>query len=218
VHFWLAQLYEAQGDPAKDSAQCGEYLKFVPIRPDHGHGENSIVKLEEQLNKLDLASRSQRRRSGISLPNPGDLQTDTTVVKKAILRDPFGDHHALKSRAFVHVPCIGAEMSNKKAPRPRLCLYFTHAQCFVSTLIPIVAVMCATWAQDPDTEWGHTLPTAKLRRPSFGLVADKREAAEMSMWARMESGLPRRQDAIQRNPGHGACFVSGQRIRSASQP
>jgi len=51
VHFLLAQIYEAKGDPAKEAAQLREYLKFVTDPADMAMVKQYLSQLEEQLNK-----------------------------------------------------------------------------------------------------------------------------------------------------------------------
>ena len=51
VHFLLAQIYEAKGDPKNEAAQLREYLKFVTDPADAAMVKQCLSQLEEQLNK-----------------------------------------------------------------------------------------------------------------------------------------------------------------------
>jgi predicted Zn-dependent protease len=51
VHFLLAQIYEAKGDPKNEAAQLREYLKFVADPVDMAMVKQYLSQLEKQLNK-----------------------------------------------------------------------------------------------------------------------------------------------------------------------
>jgi Flp pilus assembly protein TadD len=51
VHFLLAQIYEAKGDPQNEAAQLREYLKFATDPSDAAMVKQYLTQLEKQLNK-----------------------------------------------------------------------------------------------------------------------------------------------------------------------
>lgn len=51
VHFLLAQIYEAKGDPKNEAAQLREYLKFVADPADMAMVKQYLSQLEKQLDK-----------------------------------------------------------------------------------------------------------------------------------------------------------------------
>jgi tetratricopeptide (TPR) repeat protein len=69
VHFVLAQIYEAKGEPANEAAQLREYLKYTDSPADAALVEQFLVKLEQQ-------TKLQQRPEAAEASDEGDWVAD----------------------------------------------------------------------------------------------------------------------------------------------